>query len=121
MGCGCKGGQVENNKSSQELGEEKANGVTFSNSLFMRLFLFLIGFIVVLLTLVPIIIPMLAIMLFNRIVLNKSTDVTKPLIKVGKVMSKRKQNREDNNDDDYENEEEINPEDYELEDVEVVD
>lgn len=120
MSCGCKGNQVGGDKTTQEDLEKNVDKVAFGGSLFMRVILFLIAIIVTLLVLVPVIIPMLTIMLFNRIVLKKGTDVAKPLVNFGKVLAKRKAKREQDSDDDYENEEEINPEDYELEGVEVV-
>jgi hypothetical protein len=116
MSCGCKKGQGAKDNASKEMAENEINRVAFTDSIFMRSFLFLFSLAILLIAIIPIIIPMMTIMLFNRIVLRKNTNLTAPLLKLGKLM-KRKKKDEDGDD---EEEDEINPDDYELADVEVV-
>ena len=116
MSCGCKSGNT--NKSDNK----KLNAKAFGNSLYMRIIIFLITIVIVAIVMVPIIIPMILIMLFNKIVLNRDTNVNNGLLKLGKLFRTSKKRIEDNPDD-YEdiNNEETNPDDYELMDVEVID
>lgn len=115
MGCGCKNSQGVTNNASKEMAEQEINRVAFTDSIFMRIFLFLLSFIILILVLVPIIIPLMGIMLFNRIVLRKNTNLTNGLLKIGKFLRTSKKRKDDNDEDD-----EINPDDYELADVEVI-
>ena len=115
MSCGCKNGQGAKSKASQEMAENEINRVAFTDSLFMRIFLFLLSLAILLIALVPIIIPLMSIMLFNRIVLRKNTNLTGVLVKLGSFIKRKKKSGDEDDDG-----EEINPDDYELADVEVV-
>jgi len=69
--------------------------------------------------LTPLIIPISWIMLFRQIVLSKGTNLIPAFTKIGKTLSKKDSDEEDN-DEDYESIEDIDPEDYELDNVEVI-
>jgi hypothetical protein len=113
MSCGCK-----DDKANAGVKKE-IERITFTDSLFMRIFLFILSLGIVMIALIPIMIPLIFIMLFNRIVLQKNTDVTGVLLKVGKSLKTSKKRKGDS-EEDYESIDEINPEDYELSDVDVI-
>ena len=118
MSCGCKNGQKSQ---STQMAEEEIGKVAFTDSLFMRLFLYVLSMVILLIALVPVVIPLMAIMLFNRIVMNRNTDLTSTFIKMGKKLrTSKKRLDDDDEDDDEEEDEEINPDDYELMDVDVI-
>lgn len=112
--CGCKGG----NKVTPQ---DKNMMTTFGGSIFVRVLIFLFSVLIVGIVLIPIVIPFMLIMLFNQIVLQKNTDVGNSLLKIGKFFKTSKKRVEENDDDfDNINDEKINPEDYELVDVDVI-
>lgn len=118
MSCGCKNGQGSND--STKMAEAQLNRVAFTDSLFMRLILFMFSVAIVLIAMIPIILPLMFIMLFNKIVMRKDTNLTNILVGVGKKLRTSKKRVDDDDDEDYEDLDEINPDDYELVDVDVV-
>lgn len=112
--CGCKGG-------ASNSPQKESMAATFGGSLFMRIIIFLFAVAVVGIAMIPIIIPMMLLMLFNRIVRQTDTDVMGGLLKIGKALRTSKK-RDEEPDEDYEdvNGEDKNPDDYELVDVDVI-
>ena len=117
MSCNCKN---VSQKADQNVSETVVSGnpITGAN-IILRLVFFLVAVAVIGLLLIPVIIPMMVIMLFNSIVLKRGTDVTRPLIGLGKMLrtSGKRKDGDVEEETDLEN---INPEDYELMDVEEV-
>ena len=111
MGFGCKNG-------ADSADNKQLDAAAFGSSLFVRIMIFLISVVVVGILIIPVIIPMILIMLFNRIVLQRGTDVTSGLLKFGKILRTSKKRKDD--DSEYEDVDEINPEDYDLMDVDVI-
>ena len=115
MGCGCKG---DTKKSSEG---NKINEATFGGSLFIRIIMFLFSVAIIGVLMVPIIIPMIFLMLFNRIVRKKDTNVMGGLLKIGKMLrTSKKRDEEDESDYEDVNGDDKNPDDYELMDVDVI-
>jgi len=113
--CGCKGGSKPTKKN------ETSMAANFGGSFFVRIIIFLFAVLIVGLAMIPIIMPLMLIMLFNRIVRQKDTDVTKGLLKLGKLLRTSKKRVDDDEDDEGDiNDEDINPDDYELVDVDVI-
>lgn len=113
--CGCKDGTKGTPK-------EMDMATSFGGSFFVRIIIFLFAVAVVGFAMIPIILPLMLIMLYNRIVRQKDTDVTKGLLKIGKLLRTSKKRKDDEDDDEDEdiNGEDINPDDYELVDVDVI-
>lgn len=111
--CGCK-------KNVNNANKDKIDKLAFTDSIFMRIFLFALSLTIVMISLVPIIIPMIIIMLWNRIVRKKDTNFNNGLLKIGKLLKTSKKRKED--DDDYENITDENKDhtDYELVDVDII-
>jgi hypothetical protein len=116
MSCNCKNGSnnLDQNVSNTVVSK---NPITGSN-IILRVIFFLVAVVVIGLLLLPVIIPMMVIMLFNSIVLKRGTDVTRPLIGLGKML--RTSNKRKNDVDTDSDLDDINPEEYELMDVEEV-
>lgn len=114
MSCGCKSGGNQYNNDVNQL------PLTNSN-IFLRVLFFLISFGLVIILTIPLILPFIGYMLFNSLVLKKSTNLTKPLFNIGKIIKKTSSKGfTENDDNDYEDLEDINPDDYELMDVDVI-
>lgn len=116
MSCNCKNGSNNMNQNVSETVVSK-NPITGGN-IILRVIFFLVAVAVIGLLLVPVIIPMMVIMLFNSIVLKRGTDVTRPLLGIGKMLRTSNKRKADVDDDTDLND--INPEEYELMDVEEV-
>jgi len=108
--CGCK--------NDKKISQKNLDKAAFSDSLGMRIFLFLISVAIVGITLIPVILPLILIMLFNQIVRKKTTNVQGTLLGIGKLFKRKKEEVFDNYEDDDDNE--INPDDYELTNVDVI-
>jgi len=111
--CGCKGGS---NPSTKEMDM----ATSFGGSFFVRIIIYLFAVTIVGLSMVPIIIPLILIMLYNRIVRQKNTDVMPSLLKLGKILRTSKKRIDDDDDESNINDENINSDDYKLMDVDII-
>jgi len=121
--CGCKAGKA--GKNGAETTSQENVGPRFNKgSKLSKVIIFLFAAVVSLIMVVPIMIPLIMVMLWNTIVKNSSTDLNGALTSVGKFLrtsKKRVPEPEDKEDiEDDEDQEEINPDDYELMGVDVI-
>jgi hypothetical protein len=98
MACACK---------NENSGETKGIGGKISNNIFFKLILFGLSMVVL-----PFVFPVIIVMLFNTIVLGNNNINIPQLLK--KIVDKKQV------EEDYIEEEEINPDDYEIMGVEVI-
>lgn len=107
MGCGCKS---KPNNSGSKKGDLESE---FTSSIIFRIIIFAIAVV-----LLPLIFPIAIIMMFNQIILQRDTNVSGFVNSIAKRMTKKDKDE----DEDYEEDEdeEVNPEEYELMDVEVI-
>jgi len=113
-GCGCKS---KGNVSSDD--NVKFGVKEFGQSIYVRLIIFTLSFFLVLLSIIPLVIPMLGVLLFNKIVLGKDTNFTKIFTKLGNKLRSSDKRLDDDVIEDDDNEE-INPDEFELMDVDVI-
>jgi hypothetical protein len=122
--CGCKAGKAGKNGAGQSTSQENIGPSIGKGSKLSKIIIFLFAAVLSLVLVVPVMIPLIMVMLWNTIVKGSSTDVTGVLTGIGKFLrtSKKRvpepEDKEDQEDD--EDEEEINPEDYELMGVDVI-
>jgi len=121
--CGCKAGKAgksgENGEKSLE--REQLGGGMQNLNIVARVIIFLFAGALSMVIVIPLMIPLTLVMLWNTIVFNKSTNLTGVLTSIGKFLRTSKKRVEEPEDPEDKKDEEINPEDYVLMDVDVID
>lgn len=120
MSCGCK----DKSQAVQDKEQQELDNAAYGSKTWVSVLIFLFAATITMALLIPVIAPLILIMLWNRIVGRRSTNVQGTLFKIGKLFRTSKKRVDDDNEDEDDiediDDEDINPEDYELMDVDVI-
>lgn len=115
MSCGCK-----DNGPEQGVSQEELDNAAYGSKKWVSILIFLFAASITMLLLIPVIAPLILVMLWNRIVGRRGTNVQGTLFKLGKLFRTSKKRVDDDEPEEDINDEDINPDDYELMDVDVI-
>lgn len=104
--CKSKNGTGENNG-------ENIGALKFTNNIIAKFILWLLAC-----ALTVLIIPVAWVMLFNSLILDKGTNIIPSFTKMGNLLKKK--GKDDEEEENYESIDDIDPDDYELDNVEVI-